>query len=75
MYLDANNLYGWAMSQKLPVKDHKWMTSEELEYIKNSIMTIDDNSTMGYTLVVDLKITIELYDTFNDYAPAPEHIH
>ena len=23
-YLDANNMYGWAMSQKLPVKGRKW---------------------------------------------------
>ena len=29
-YLDANNLYGWAMSQKLPVKDFKWIKKEEL---------------------------------------------
>ena len=29
-YLDANNLYRWAMSQKLPVNDFKWVKQEEL---------------------------------------------
>ena len=25
-YLDANNLHGWEMSQKLPVSGFKWKT-------------------------------------------------
>ena len=37
LYLDANNLYGWAMSKKLPVNGFKWLGSDELneEFIKN----------------------------------------
>ena len=27
-YVDANNLYGWAMSQKLPVRNFKWTEKE-----------------------------------------------
>ena len=30
-YLDANNLYGWAMSQKSPVNDFKWEKKRVLE--------------------------------------------
>ena len=36
-YLDANNLYGWAMSKKLPVNEFKWLDSNKIneEFIKN----------------------------------------
>ena len=48
-YLDANNLHGWAMSQKLPVNDFKWVKKEELsnfneEFIKN----YDENGNIEY---------------------------
>ena len=73
LYLDANNLYGWAMSQKLPTKNHEWMTKEDIEYLKNNILNIDDNSDIGYAVKAHIKIPKELHDHFNDYAPAPDH--
>ena len=33
MYLDANNLYGWAMSQYLPTGNFRWMTDKEISKI------------------------------------------
>ena len=38
MYLDGNNLYGWGMSQKLPVNGFKWIKKPSKfneEFIKN----------------------------------------
>ena len=46
MYLDANNLYGWAMSQKLPVNGFKWvydLSRFNEEFIKN----YNENSDIG----------------------------
>ena len=52
IYLDANNLYGWAMSQKLPVNDIERV--EELsEFDKHFIKNYDENSEKGYILEVD----------------------
>ena len=51
MNLDANNLYGWAMSQKLPVNSSKWKKNRSKfneEFIKN----YDKNSDKGYILEV-----------------------
>ena len=51
-YLDAYNLYGWAMSQKLPVNGFKWVNNEiNEEFIKNC----DENNNKGYILEVDVK--------------------
>ena len=70
MYLDANNLYGWAMSQKLPTGNHKWLSFMEISDLEEGV---DDESDIGYRLVVDLNIPDHLHDLFNDYALAPEY--
>ena len=55
-YLEASNLYGWAMSQKLPVRNFKWIGKDDTskfdeEFIKN----YDEDSDQGYILEVDVK--------------------
>ena len=54
--LDANNLYGWAMSQSLPTDDFRWVLDEEIEELQANIMKLDQDSERGYILEVLLKI-------------------
>ena len=42
MYFDANNLYGWAMTQYLPYGNFKWMTKKEID--KFDLGLIKENS-------------------------------
>ncbi|XP_065188224.1 uncharacterized protein LOC135818999 [Sycon ciliatum] len=69
-YLDANNLYGWAMSQHLPVSHFEWCppTRELLD----SILTQADDASLGYMIECDLTVPDHLHDLLNDYPPAPE---
>ena len=64
-YLDANNLYGWAMSQKLPKSNFKWVEDTSRineEFIKN----YNENSNKGYILEVDVKYPKKLHDLHSD---------
>ena len=61
-YLDANNLYGWAMSKPLPVCVFKWMNEEELVNWRN----------IPCMLEVDLEYLQELPDLHSDYPLVPE---
>ena len=48
-YLDANNLYGWEMSQKLPVNGLEWI--EELsKFDERFIKIFNEDSNKGYFL-------------------------
>ena len=70
MYLDANNLYGWAMSKKLPERNFKWMTQAEIDAL--DVMQVSDDAETGYILEVDLEYPEELHDLHSDYPLAPE---
>ena len=65
MYLDANNLYGWAMSQYLPTGNFKWMSDREIKQIDLGKYKADGEK--GLILEVDLEYPQELYDLHNDY--------
>ena len=69
-YLDANNLYGWAMSKPLPTKGFKWMREDEL----NNWKSITSQEGVGCILEVDLEYPKELHDLHNDYPLAPESV-
>ena len=53
MYLDENDLYGWAMSQYLLYGRFKWLNQKEID--KFVVNSIGKNSPTGYILEVDLE--------------------
>ena len=72
-YLDDNNLYGWAMSQKLPVSGFKWkknMLKLNEKFIKN----YDEESDKGYILEVDVKYPKNLHGLHEDLPFLPERM-
>ena len=71
MYLDANNLYGCAMSEKLPTHGFKWLTGGEIE--KNYENQHNLNK-MPCILEVDLEYPENLHDLHNDYPLYPEKV-
>ena len=63
-YLDANSLYGFAMTQNLPSNGFKWMTEKE----------INEWREIPCFLEVDLEYPDELHDLHNEYPLAPEKL-
>ena len=72
-YLDTNNLYGWAMSQKLPVNNFKWV-EDTLRINKEFIKSYNENSNKGYILEVDVKYPKTLHDLYSDLLFLPRRM-
>ena len=71
MYLDANNLYGCAMSMKLPTHGFKWLTAGEIEKIYENRHNLNK---IPCILEVDLTYPKNLHDLHNDYPFCPESV-
>ncbi|XP_047513543.1 uncharacterized protein LOC125055226 isoform X3 [Pieris napi] len=67
IYLDANNLYGWAMSQYLPTGQFEW-TNPDTDF------NVSDESEVGFILEVDLEYPVHLHDKHSDLPLCPENI-
>ena len=72
-YLDANNLYRWAMSKKLPTNGFKWIDNNKTaepnakhvineDFIKN----YNENNDKSYILEVDVKYSKRLHELHSD---------
>ena len=67
VYLDAKNLYGWAMSRKLPVDGFKWIEKENLSKFDEKFKKdYDENSDKGYILKVDVEYPKKFHKLHRD---------
>ena len=72
MYQDANNLYGWAMSQCLPTGGFKWMRQKKIG--NTNPVTYTEDIKEGLILEVDPEYPSNLHKKHNDYPLAAEKI-
>ena len=72
LYIDANNLYGHSMIQKLPQKDFKWLNEKNITDLDHKIRNnqISGDEDIGYLLKVDLKVPKS--EDFHNFPLAPE---
>src|SRR5260363_124514 len=81
-YVDTNNLYGWAMSQYLPIGNYKWEASRK--YLKDNpnvqkkyldrILNTEANSLQGYYLNIKAHFPLKTHDYLSDLPPAVENM-
>ena len=73
IYLDANNLYGWAMIQPLPTDGLRFLTPDEIEALA-PVGELSDDVEDGCIYEVDLHYPPHLHDAHDDYPLSPESL-
>ena len=74
LYIDANNLYGWAMSQYLPTSEFEKLDfpeEYELEQIVEDLRFIPDNNEYGYFIECDLEYPAEIKEKTENFPLCP----
>ncbi|CAB4402109.1 unnamed protein product [Rhizophagus irregularis] len=77
LYLDANNLYGWAMMQYLPTGNFRWIRDEQkLTSLRDEIISneMENDIPEDYILKVKLAYPQELHPSHTDYPLAVERM-
>jgi len=75
LYVDINNLYGWALSEKLPCGGFRWITDAGgMDHVLEMCRYGGDlNTDLGYVLEVDLVIPEHIQDKLDQLPVAPEN--
>ena len=71
MYLDANNLYGWAITKKRPVNGFKWVKHLS-KFNERFIKSYNESSGRGCFLEVDVEYPENLFNIYKDFTFLPE---
>ena len=72
-YWDVSDLYGWAMSQKLPDNNFKWI-EDTSRFNEDFIKTYKDASDEGYFREADVQYVEKLNELYNDLSFLPERM-
>ena len=79
--MDANNLYGWAMSQKLPVNGFKWKKIKKIKIKEKKCKCNEDftkryngNSNKEFIIEADVEYPKYLHDLLSDLRFLPERM-
>ena len=75
VYLDANNLYGYAMSKKLPIRNFKWLDKDDISKFNDELIKkYDENSDIGCIFEVDIEYSKHIRMLHSDLPFLPERM-
>ena len=73
LYWDANNLYGWAISQKLHIHDFEWKKHTS-KFNENFVKNYDKGSNKEYIIEVDVEYPKRYCNLPNNLPFLPERM-